>query len=156
VSAVSCSHEPATTDGAEAILAHHTGDSLVIDCNAPCSEFSCHPSISVARKHIMNIINLCGQTLISHPPFRRVRMVIVSASWKFNHFASAPNGAGRGPVTIDELSLLFTRWSRGVFLRRSISIVNCPTFLSSAAIFASYFATTLAAATASFRSPRSY
>ncbi len=44
----------------------------------------------------MNIVNQCGQTLMSRPGLRRVRMVIVGATWKVNHFASSPDGEDVG------------------------------------------------------------
>src|SRR5690606_9911175 len=78
----------------------------------------------------------------------RVGAVIERAARKTDHLTSPPDGAMRGPVTIDEFSLTGPGEGRGVFLALSSSLVSCPTLRSRAAMRPSYSATTLASASA--------
>src|SRR5690554_3361669 len=145
MSAVGRFHEPLSRLNPQSVLPHDPGDPFVIDPMTAAVQFVGDATIAIARQIILNGLYQLDHFRICDPA-GLVGAVIECTPWKTDHLASPPDGAMRGPVTIDEFSLTGPGEGRGVFLAMSSSMVSCPTLRSRAAMRPSYSATTLASA----------
>ena len=89
---------------------------MVHEMPAPL-QLSRHASVAVARQLILDVANQFSQPLVGEILDCSCRPIVEGASRQFDHLASSSDGAGFGPLTIDELALSLTRRRCGVFLK---------------------------------------
>ena len=130
-------HESPPRLDAESARLHYPRDTLVIDAMPTLVQFARHAAIAVTWEFVLDVVDQRYQLMVGNVFGRSLAPVIEGAARQVDHLAPPPDGAPCGPLTIDEFSLSLTRRRCGFFLRRSSSMVSCPTLRSSAAILAS-------------------
>ncbi len=98
-----------------ALRPHYPGDAFVVDEVPPSPEFLRHPAVAVSGQLILDGADEFLQFGICQRDSALTSLVIVSAAREGDHLAPPSDGAGLGPVMIDEISLSLTRRRRGTF-----------------------------------------
>jgi len=102
----------------------------MIHAMAPSMKFIGDPPIAITFKFSLDLLDQLHEFGVRDCRAFRRGAIIESASRQSHCFASPSDGASRGPVMMEDVSLLFAVNGRGVFLTRSSSIVSWPTVAS--------------------------
>lgn len=122
--AVGGTHMAPPRPDAHALGLHHTGDAFVVYHVTAAPEFMRHSAVAVSRQLILDGADELRQLVICQRGGALLSPVVVAAARQPDHLAPPSDGAGLGPVMIDEISLSLTRRRRGVFFARSSSMVS--------------------------------
>src|SRR5262249_43474544 len=98
-----------------------TRDALVIDQVPTSPQLARDAPIAVAWELVLDVVDDLHELFIREVRHRGYRTIVEGAARQLDHFAPPSDGAGFGPVMINDASLPLMRRRRGVFLRRSSS-----------------------------------